>query len=117
MNKSPAFSEFRNLMDTWDKQVIHENTIDNFIDKNGLLLFFTKGKNCFGAPEQSRLIFAKLKSDDEDCEEDGWRDEASFAALNLQDALNGEEKQHIFSNKDLNSIKIIDKRALYEKLK
>lgn len=106
-------------MDKWDSQILHEREIDNFIDENGLLLFFTKDKSCFGAPEQSRLIFAKLKSDDSGCEEEeeGWRDEASFAALNLQDALNGDKKQHIFSNKDLDSIKIIDKSDLYEKLK
>ena len=51
-------------MDKWDNQVLHEKMIDNFIDENGLLLFFTKGKDCFGAPEQSRLVFAKLKDDD-----------------------------------------------------
>lgn len=117
MNKSPAFSKFRSLMDKWDNQVLHEKMIDNFIDENGLLLFFTKGKDCFGAPEQSRLVFAKLKDDDQECDEEGWRDEASFMALNLKDALMGDKKQHIFSNKDLGSIKIIDKNDLYERLK
>ena len=112
-HKSPSFSEFRNLMDIWDVQ-LHEKSIDDFIDKNQLLLFFTKDDECFGAPEPSRLVFAKLKSDD--CDED-WKNEASFLAMNLKDAMNGNKKEHVFSNKDLDLIKILDKENLYEKLK
>jgi hypothetical protein len=31
--------------------------------------------------------------------------------------MNGNKKEHVFSNKDLDLIKILDKENLYEKLK
>ena len=56
---SPSFSSFRDLMDRWDKQLILKEELDainNLLDKHDLILFFKKGDDLFGAPEESRLI-------------------------------------------------------------
>lgn len=104
--KSPAFSTFRNLIDTWDKSGA-DLKVKALLQDNGLVLFFKKEGSIYGAPEGSRVTFAKMKSDDEDMP-DGWKDEAGFMAFNLTKALKGVRVQSVFSIKDLKEIKIID---------
>ena len=79
----------------------------NLIDGQNLILFFTKNNNVFGAPEESRLVFAKLKEPDTDMP-DAWGDEANFAAFDLMKALLGDKVQNLFGKKDLGDIKVID---------
>lgn len=106
---SPAFSSFRGLMDTWDVQLERMN-IDDLLDKNGLILFFKKGDDYFGAPEESRVIFAKLKTDTEDDPmQFGFKDEARFPAFKLSSLLSDDpenSKESVFCNKDLPKIKV-----------
>ena len=63
MEKSPAFSSFRSLMDQWDEHLKLEK-IKDIIDGN-LVLFFSKDDEFFGCPEESRLVFAKIKNPEE----------------------------------------------------
>lgn len=81
--------------------------IKNIIDGQGLILFFKTKNSLFGAPEQSRLVFAKMKTPDDDMS-DGWADEANFAAFDLIKAMAGERVENMFGKKDMKSIKIID---------
>ena len=110
---SPAFSKFRMLMDHWDKYLESSKSLSEIIDENGLILFFTKDKEVYGAPEESRLIFAKLKTDKEDDPmQPGFRAEARFPAVNLRKLKSDNEedsKESVFSIKDLKKIKVIDR--------
>jgi hypothetical protein len=107
---SPSFSSFRDLMDRWDIQLEHIDSMNDLLDKHELILFFKKGDEYFGAPEDSRLIFAKLKTDTEDDPMmPGFRQEARFPAFNLIKFLsNDPEKstESVFGIKDLPKISV-----------
>lgn len=98
-------------MDKWDEWCLYEaeiKQIGDVLDGNGLILFFRRGDDLFGAGEDSRLTFARMKgSDDEDGE--SWRNDARFLALNLMKTMMGEPGESLFSMKDLPGIKIIDR--------
>lgn len=119
--QSPAFSKFRQLMDMWDKNLAileAEKSVNDVLDRHGLILFFKNGDDIFGAPEESRLIFAKLKSDDEDDPMNpGFRDEARFMAINLLKAIHGgseESTENVFSLKDLPKLKVCDREDVVD---
>ena len=84
-----------------------KNKIRGLLDGQNLILFFKKGDSLFGAPEESRLVFAKMKSPDEDTP-DGWADDANFAAFDLMKALMGDRVESIFGKKDLKAIDVIE---------
>ena len=101
--KSPQFSDFRNLMDTWDEATNNQKKKDklkDLIQGNGLILFFKKGKTVFGAPEESRLAFARLKEEGHD---------GTFIAFKLEDALKGKSVKAEFGKDQLDEIQIIDR--------
>ena len=111
--QSPCFSSFRDLLDRWDNQLkIKENidSINNIFDKHELILFFKKGDDYFGAPEDSRVIFAKLKTDTEDDPMmPGFRQEARFPAINLAKIINDDPEnstESVFSIRDLPKINV-----------
>ncbi len=114
--QSPAFSNFRHLMDKWDVQLAMEAekiSIGDHLDGQNLILFFKRGDDIFGAPEESRLVFAKLKSKDDD--EDmppTWRDEAKFIAMNLIQSLVGQPTENMFGIKDLANLKLLDREKV-----
>lgn len=83
-----------------------QGRIRTLLDGQNLILFFTRGDSVFGAPEESRLVFAKMKSHDDDMP-DGWADEANFLAFDLMQALAGQRVENMFGKKDLRKIKII----------
>jgi len=122
-NLSPAFSSFRGLMDRWDYHCAlqeQEDKLNDILDKHELILFFNKGKDLFGAPEESRLIFAKLKTDDDDEPMmPNFRHEAQFPAINLLKCLSdGDEEsiQSVFSLKDLPTIKVCDRESAVDQM-
>ncbi len=75
----------------------------------GIVLFFKKGGMVYGAPEDSRVLFARMRSrDDEDDAE--WKKNASFTAFNLSSTLDsGHLSQSVFQNADLGDIEVIDR--------
>lgn len=118
---SPCFSEFRDLMDRWDYAsciLEQESTVDKILEKHGVILFFKKGKDLFGAPEESRVVFAKLKTDtDEEPLQPGFREEVRFPAVNLLKCMDSEDEnavESVFGLKDLPKIKVIDKEKAIE---
>jgi len=112
---SPAFSSFRHLMDKWDDYLEDEGKVRNVMDGHNLILFFQKDGDLFGAPEESRVTFARLKNPEPD-DASGFQDEASFLAVNLADALLGKLNQSVFGFKDLPKIKILDRDECEKKL-
>lgn len=116
--QSVGFSKFRELMDKWDNYCIiqeAEQSIHDLLDKNGLILFFKKDDDIFGAPEDSRLVFAKLKNDDPEDDDPmmpAFRDEAKFLGINLLKSMFGspdDSVQTMFGNNDIPKIKVCDR--------
>jgi hypothetical protein len=105
-------------MDIWDEYLFEQKTpmgLKTFLDSHGMILFFKKDKDYYGAGEDSRVIFARLKTPDEDTT-DGWEDEASFLANNLTKMIHGEPCQHLFNKNDINKIKIVDQEKVVQEL-
>ena len=75
---SVQFSEFRNLMDVWDNYVFVEtvhNELEKFLTHKEIIMYFLypvrhgklkKKVRLYGATEDGRLAFAKIKSPNED---------------------------------------------------
>lgn len=109
---SLGFSSFRTLMDLWDEAVEkekHTDKINSMLDASEFIMFFLKGGEVYGAPEMSRLIFAKMKDPDDEENSDDWAEEASFSGYVLKDALKGQETIRLFHQKDLKGLRVIDK--------
>lgn len=108
--ESLGFSKFRELLDLWD---IKKESLEtkSLIEDNELVFFFKKDNKIFGANENNRLTFAKMKNPDK--KERPWAEEATFSALDLEDK---ELNKLIFSKKDLDSIKIISQKEAEKKL-
>lgn len=130
---SVGFSKFRQLMDLWDNYVLAENVeheIEKFLDHKQLLMFFTftyKKKyeddkksvtKLYGATEEGRLGFARMKSPNP---EDPEVYQDNFTAFDLKSLLNKSNSDEIetikiFNKKDLKNIKIIEKEKAIEML-
>lgn len=107
---SPNFSNFRKLLDLWD------NTKDAFnkkclIEDNDLVFFFKKDKILYGASENSRLTFARMKNPEP--EEKTWSKDATFSAYNLEAE---KPNEIVFGPKDLEKIKILDQKKVEKEL-
>lgn len=89
--------------------------IDSMIDSNGYVLLFKLGKDVFGAGEDSRVVFARMKIPDDDMPKN-WEDEASFSADNLNKSIRGEPATQVFHQKDLKKIKVLDRDKVVEQL-
>ena len=90
-----------------ENQQDKKSKIRNLIDGQGLIMFFKKDDKVFGAPEESRIIFARMKNPEED--DVGWEDEANFAGYDLMQALQGNSVENLFSAGDLPKIMIINR--------
>lgn len=101
-------------MDEWDHWQYLKESIEDYLDKNQMIIFFKKGDEFFGSPEESRIIFAKLKNDDEDDPmEPGFRDEAKFLATNLLKSIGGDHAvNHMFGIKDIPDLKVCDREEI-----
>ena len=101
-------------MDVWDGFLV-ENEVDNRV--NDLLapfvFFFKIHNDLYGAGEDSRVVFAKMKHPDDELPS-GWKKEANFTAHNLNKSITGEGSQHVFSHKDLKQIHVLDKDKVAE---
>lgn len=109
-----SFNPLRFYMDLWDEATAENDQrqkLRSLIDSQELILFFRFKGDIFGASEDSRIVFAKLKHPDEDTP-DEWAEEASFTAINLNRALSGEKVESVFSQKDLDGIGIVSPDAV-----
>ena len=95
-------------MDVWDEYCLIENEVSDLLDQNRFILYFKKGDGIFGAPEESRVIFARLKHPDEDTTQQ-WKDEAKFVATNLLQSVLGNPVDTMFGCKDIDDIEIMDR--------
>jgi hypothetical protein len=112
MKLSPGFSTFRRLIDCWDEALEREEKEKNLhklVNDQNLIMFFTNGEKLFGAPEESRVIFARMKSPDI---LNTLGDDTDFIAFDLAKAITGENGETLFNKENLNNIKIIDKEEI-----
>jgi hypothetical protein len=106
------------LLDIWDVQLENERAdkIRGLLKSGSLIFFFEKDGEFFGAPEESRVVFAKLKSPDEDVTP-SWATEASFMGINLSKMLEeGNPAKRIFYKKDMKNMEIMDAKEVEKKL-
>lgn len=96
---SPYFSKFRELMDKWDKAV-------EVLSENDLCLFFKKDGDIYGATENSRITFARMKNP-ETKEDKEWKKEATFVAYDLGKTEGDKKSTSIFNDKDVAELKVI----------
>lgn len=102
-------------MDTWDEYCLAENEVSDLLDGGRYILFFKKGDNVFGAPEESRVIFAKLKNPDDDITQQ-WKDEAKFVATNLLQSVMGQPVDTMFGCKDVKDMEVMDRDKVMDLL-
>jgi hypothetical protein len=88
---------FKKYLDTFKENEDKEDKLRSIINANGLIMFFQKGESLFGCPENGRIAFARMKS-----EEDV---DSNFIAMNLS---SDEPSRQIIQHKDLDKVKIMD---------
>lgn len=93
----------------------NEDSIRSLIDGQGLVLFFKKDDEYFGTGEDGRIVFARIKNPDDETPE-GWEDEASFVACNLNKMAQGENSQHVFNRDAIKKLKVVDADEVIDKL-
>jgi hypothetical protein len=112
--------ETKSFLEFWNKASLSDakkNQISLMVEAQGFLFFFTYHDEVFGATEDARVTFARMKEPDPGEESKGWLSEANFTAMNLTKALFGQPAQQIFKHKDLPEIKVIkDKEKVYDML-
>jgi len=105
--------ELNNWTNLWDEAVKKEkiNQIKSILDANDLNFFFTKEGELFAGPEESRVVFARMKNPDKETPK-GWLTTAGFAAINLNKSLENGLTQTMLNHKDLDSIKVVDQDTI-----
>jgi hypothetical protein len=89
--------------------------VSNYLDEKKYTFFFEYEKDLYAAEEDSRLVFAKMKHEDEDLPAD-WRTELKFSATKVIPELIGEEPARYFGFKNLKNIKNIDREEVINKI-
>jgi len=93
-----------------------DDSIKHTLDAHGLILFFKKDNEYFGAGEDGRIVFARIKNPDKDTP-DGWEEEATFTACNLKKLLRGEPCQSVIGRNAIDKIKVLDQAEVVKGLK
>jgi hypothetical protein len=107
------YKSFKNFIEQKNGDIAPK--IKTMIDTNDFVLFFKdKSGLIYAAPEESRLVFARMKTPDPD--DKNWVKDASFSGLNLNKALEGEKSENLFSYDDLKKIEVIDQEEAYTQL-
>lgn len=106
---SPAFSDFRELMDKWDAS-------SHLFSENDLCMFFRKDGVLYGTTEPGRITFARMKNP-ESKEDKNWMKEASFVAYDLEKTASGEKSMSVFGHEDATKSEIVSHEEAEKELK
>ena len=115
--QSPPFSSFRQILDLWDEHVDREKveqTVRAMLDNEGFTLFIKAEKELFGVKEDGRVVFARMKSPDED--KGDWMKQAMFTAVNISKSMQGKGVSVMFGKHDLKHLKVVEKEKAIEEL-
>lgn len=94
------------MWDSYQENEDKESRLRDLINTNGLVMFFQKNDEMFGCPENGRIVFARMKS------EEGM-DDANFVALNLS---SDEPARHVVQSADVDKLKVMDLEDLVKKI-
>lgn len=98
------------------KKFLKENKRIEELLFNKQIIFFFKYKNIlFGAKEEDRIIFAKIKSKEKKSPLDYYNN--FFKGYNLKKLLNNKNKIKKFNKKMINKIKVITQEEAVKELK
>lgn len=114
---SSAASEVRDIINLWleaEQKDAKIGKVQAMLDANNFLLFFKKDNSLYAAPEESRVTFARMKHPDP--EDKAHQKEASFLAVDLDKALEGEKAERIFNFKDIKDIQVIERDKIEKML-
>lgn len=106
---SLGFSNFRELMDQWDKASM-------LFQENDLCLFFKKDGVIYGATEPNRITYARMKNP-ESKDDLNWSKEATFSAYDLEKSSEGKNSMVVFGASDTKKIKAITQEEAEKELK
>ena len=107
---------FRDMMDRWDAVLLQEqDNLDAILAGNNFVFYFMRDKEIYGAPEESRITFARMKFPTDDVPA-GWAREATFKGFSINDALEGRKTETVIGFDDLKDIKVIDEEVVRKKL-
>lgn len=106
---SPAFSDFRQLMDKWDAS-------SHLFSENDLCMFFRKDGVLYGTTESGRITFARMKNP-ESREDKEWMKEATFLAYDLDRTASGEKAMSVFGHEDAEKSKIVSQDEAEREMK
>jgi len=112
---SPYFSSFRELLDLWDEN-LDKNKLEKMTEEDDISFFFISDGKTYGGTEDSRLTFARMKSPDNEDENEAWAKEATFIGINLEKLKDGQKEQKLFSQSDLKNIKPISKEDAFKNI-
>ena len=94
---------WNNLCEADEKKELVKNQVKTLLASEDFVMYFKKNGDVYACGEESRLTFARIKNPEDS---DGWLENANFLAVNLTKGLK-DKVQNIFSDKDINKIKII----------
>lgn len=117
-NETCETVDVREMIDLWYETLAYdelEKKMQDFLDSSGFLLFFRHDDAIYGAGEDGRIVFARIKHPNEEDPKE-WGNQASFSALNLTRLVQGEPVQSMFGKKDLKGLKVIDSQEALELL-
>ena len=108
--------DFTKLVNMWQETMNREDA-NKFLDKDDFVFYFTKDDIVFVGTEDARMVFARIKSPDDETPKN-WGKEASFMAVNAKQAIKSgsDNAQQIFNHNDMKNIKIIDKETAIDLL-
>ena len=106
-------TDLKHFIKIWEDEDAAQ--ISALLNGQEFVMFFEKDKSVYGADEDARLVFARIKNPDKETTKD-WVKEANFMAINLTKALTGDKVHNMFSKADIKKIKILDEEEAEKKL-
>ena len=110
--------DMRQILSVWENKIQDDNKLKiKQLMRDELSFFFKTEDEYYGCPEDSRLIFAKLKVPDEDYVP-SWDEDAAFIAFNITRGIKEDNiPKRLFYKKDIKNIKVVDSSEIEKILK
>lgn len=102
---------------TNSREFIKKSDFSKFVfNENDLCLFFKKDGNLYGATENGRITYARMKNP-ETKEDDLWAKEANFLVYDLEKTSEGNKTKSLFGLKDMKDIEVLSQEEMEKELK
>lgn len=92
------YNNFREFIDRREKKLLKESDLCLFFKKDGII---------YGATENSRITYARMKNP-ESKEDEAWKKEATFTAYDLEKSADGTKVKSVFNSEDADKLVPID---------